>query len=98
MANLQSTILQFARSRKTAENMFTMSARKMSAERMQRVRRIVSRQSIWKRYCLPRLGGCFALRRYWLGFAMKTLPEMFRSGVSSVKEQCLLQEPFFDVE
>ena len=61
--------------KKTAENMFTMSARKMNAEQMPNVLCIVSRQSIWKRYCLPRLGGCFALRQYWLGFAMMSLPE-----------------------
>ena len=59
----------------TAENMFTMSVRKMTAEPMLRVRCIRFRRSIWKKFCLPRWGGCSVHRRCWHGFAMKTLPE-----------------------
>ena len=58
-----------------AENMFTMSARKMTAEPMLRVWCIVFQRSIWKRYCLPKWSGCSVHRWYWLGFAMKTLLE-----------------------
>ena len=50
--------------------MFTMSARKMNAEQTPSVRYIVYLQSIWKKYCSLKLDGCFALRQYWIGFAM----------------------------